>query len=118
MKPKAWFLILRARMSSSTKSYPMRLQIQIVAMLMLSSTLACGGTSERNAGSTCSVDTECATGLQCLAFDVHADGGCNTAGNACSKTCVTDVDCENLEPGANFKCFSGCTGAKFCGRIP
>jgi hypothetical protein len=42
-----------------------------------------------------------------------ADGGCSSAGNACSTTCQTDLDCNKLGP--NYKCFASCGTTKYCG---
>src|SRR5689334_9273476 len=81
-------------------------------------TAACtSSTSAGGAGTVCATNSDCASGLTCQPLALFADGGCSSAGNECSRTCVTDPDCASLGP--KYRCFEGCPGGpKTCGAVP
>jgi hypothetical protein len=84
-----------------------------LVIVACSSTTA--GTNEP-AGTSCTTDAECNSG-SCLDLPVvTGDGGCTSAGKACSTRCAFDTDCAVL--GAKFKCFGGCGTTMVCGATP
>ena len=87
-----------------------------VILFAVLSVLACTSAStSKPASATCSSDSECSSGA-CLDLAVFNDGGCSSAGKACSKSCLNDADCAAL--GAKYKCFGGCGTTKSCGATP
>ena len=90
---------------------PMALATSLLALAM-----ACGSTSLRPAGTSCTSDAECAAGLSCLGLVAKLSdaGACANVAMACSKACLVDSDCAAV--GATFKCFPSCNGAKSCGQ--
>jgi hypothetical protein len=63
------------------------------AVLAAGCCAGCGSTSGGAEGLSCTVDSDCFTGLECLAYMVSADGGCASLGNQCLQPCQVDSDC-------------------------
>jgi|HubBroStandDraft_1064217.scaffolds.fasta_scaffold435884_2 hypothetical protein len=53
----------------------------------------CSSPSGGAEGLSCSVDSDCFNGLECLPYMMSAEGGCASLGNQCLQPCQTDSDC-------------------------
>jgi len=75
---------------------------------------ACGPNTSGLQGISCSSDSDCNSGLKCLAYyletDSGADGGCGQFGSVCQQPCKITSDC--TEEG--FVCVSSCGDVAAC----
>ena len=95
----------------------LKMRPRIVSVLILLGILAaCGPKTSGLEGISCSADSDCGTGLKCLAYaimvDGGADGGCTSLGKVCVQPCTTDNDCGSLDAG--FTCSAGCNASSVC----
>ena len=73
--------------------------------------VACSPTSSGAQGVSCTQDTDCGPGLQCLSESLPSeDGGCTGVGMECLLLCSTDAECVG-SLGAGFECSKGPCGA-------
>jgi hypothetical protein len=67
-------------------------------------------------GVSCSQDSDCEVGLECLPFEVPpdsgTDGGCSSPGQECLLPCQTTPDCAT--GGVGLVCFAACGGTPAC----
>jgi hypothetical protein len=88
----------------------------VSALILLGILAACGPKTSGLEGISCGADSDCATGLKCLAYaimvDGGADGGCTSLGKVCVQPCTTDTDCGSLDAG--FICSAGCNASSVC----
>src|SRR5690349_74957 len=98
-----------------TKRHMMRaLQaLAAVAVPLLGTASGCGAPLDP-AGTSCSVDDECAAGLSCRALASAPGADCRILTNVCSKACRGDADCSAVAPG--FTCYPACEGEGTCAR--
>jgi hypothetical protein len=84
--------------------------VAAVAMVVF----ACGPTTSGIEGISCTSDSDCNTGLKCLAYypapDSGADGGCTQYGSVCLEPCTTASDCTQQ----GDVCAMGCAGPLAC----
>jgi len=92
----------------------MRRTLTVLALYALGLVAACGGSSLRPAGTSCSTDGDCAAGLSCLSLAMISDAGCTAVATTCSKACHVDDDC--VAVGPKFKCFASCGATNACGQ--
>jgi len=75
---------------------------------------ACGPTTSGVQGISCTSDSDCNSGLKCLAYyqvtDSGTDGGCDQFGSVCQQPCKSSSDC--TEEG--YVCTSSCGDVTSC----
>jgi hypothetical protein len=74
--------------------------------------VGCSSGALHEAGSACSTDEDCGAGLACMGLGNQMGGTCTTVAKACTKSCVTDLDC--LAVGSSYRCLPNCQGAGTC----
>jgi hypothetical protein len=89
------------------------------AVLVASYCASCSSTSGGAEGLSCSVDSDCFNGLECLPYMVNADGGCASLGNECLQPCQTDSDCATGPSiGLGLVCQTACGTKPACEQAP
>jgi hypothetical protein len=72
----------------------------------------CGPVTSGAQGVSCTDQSDCINGLECLPIIQITDAGCQTLSSACQQKCTTDQDCVNS--GADFTCLTECGGTPVC----
>jgi hypothetical protein len=72
----------------------------------------CGPVTSGVQGVSCTDQSDCSDGLECLPIIQITDAGCQTLSSACQQKCTTNQDCVNS--GADFTCLTECGGTAVC----
>jgi hypothetical protein len=93
--------------------------VQILGFVVVVASVAgaCSPVSSGIEGVTCSSDSDCMNGLQCLTYvlpEGGADGGCSTEfGLECLRPCKSNSDCSSDTAGF-VGCIAACGGLGVC----